>query len=60
MLIGFNAGYYQAIDASQWLAGVPAHLLADHFGLPNDLLDKFPHARAFIAPPDGSGKREIK
>jgi oxalate decarboxylase len=60
MLIGFNTGYYQAIDASQWLAGVPPSLLADHFGWPRELLESFPRARVFIAPPDGSGKREIK
>jgi oxalate decarboxylase len=60
MLIGFNSGYYQAIDASQWLAGVPAQLLADHFGKPKEVFEQFPRERVFIAPPDGSGQREIK
>jgi oxalate decarboxylase len=60
MLIGFNTGYYQAIDASQWLAGVPPYLLADHFGLPKEQFETFPRTRTFIAPSDGSGKREIK
>jgi len=60
LLIGFNTGYYQSIDVTQWLAGVPPYLLADHFGKSKDLFEKFPHERAFIAPPDGSGKREIK
>ena len=49
MLIGFNTGHYQAIDLSQWLAGNPSYLLADHFGKPQALFDKFPKERVFIA-----------
>jgi oxalate decarboxylase len=60
MLIGFNTGHYQSIDASQWLCGVPPYLLADHFGKPQEVFEAFPHARAFISPPDGLGKREIE
>jgi oxalate decarboxylase len=60
LLIGFNSGYYQAIDATQWLAGVPPYLLADHFSKPKELFEQFPRQRAFISPPDGSGQREIK
>lgn len=60
VLIGFNTGNYQAIDLSQWLAGIPSYLLADHFGMPKALFEKFPRERVFIAPPDGQGKRVVK
>ena len=60
MLIGFNTGHYQAIDTTMWLAGIPPYLLADHFGKPKEFFEQFPKTRAFICPPDGSGKREIK
>ena len=59
MLIGLNTGNYQAIDLSQWVAGTPAYVLADHFGKPVEVCEKFPKGRAFIAPPDGQGQREI-
>ena len=60
MLIGFNTGNYQAIDLSQWIASNPSYLLANNFGKPQALFDKFPKERVFIAPPDGHGQREIK
>jgi oxalate decarboxylase len=60
ILIGLNTGNYQAIDLSQWMAGTPSYVLADHFGKPLDVFERFPKERAFIAPPDGMGKREIK
>jgi oxalate decarboxylase len=60
LLIGLNTGEYQAIDLSQWIAATPPYLLADHFGKPEDVFAKFPKGRAFISPPDGQGKREIK
>jgi oxalate decarboxylase len=60
ILIGLNTGNYQAIDLSQWMAGTPSYVLADHFGKPQDVFERFPKARAFIAPPDGMGQREIK
>jgi oxalate decarboxylase len=60
LLIGLNTGEYQAIDLSQWVAGVPPYLLADHFGKPPAVFEAFPKKRGFIAPPDGQGKREIK
>ena len=59
ILIGLNTGDYQAIDLSQWVASNPGYLLADHFGIPETVLAKFPKERAFIAPPDGQGQREI-
>ena len=42
------------------MAGTPSYVLADHFGKPLDVFERFPKERAFIAPPDGMGKREIK
>jgi len=42
------------------IAGTPSYVLADHFGKPQDVFERFPKARAFIAPPDGMGQREIK
>lgn len=60
VLIGLNTGNYQAIDVSQWLAGTPSYVLADHFGKPQELFEKLPKERVFIAPPDGQGQREIK
>ena len=60
ILIGLNTGNYQAIDLSQWMAGTPSYVLADHFGKSQDVFEQFPKARAFIAPPDGMGQREIK
>jgi oxalate decarboxylase len=60
LLIGLNAGQYQAIDLTQWVAGTPAYLLADHFGKPQAAFQQFPTERAFIAPPDGSGNRDIR
>jgi oxalate decarboxylase len=59
MLLGFNTGHYQAIDLSQWIAGTPPYVLADHFGKSEALFEKFPKERVFIAPPDGRGQREI-
>ncbi len=60
MLIGLNTGTYQAIDLSQWIASVPASVLADHFGKPQVVFETFPKERAFISPPDGQGQRNIK
>ena len=60
ILIGLNTGNYQAIDLSQWMAGTPSYVLADHFGKPQAVFERFPKARVFIAPPDGMGQREIK
>jgi oxalate decarboxylase len=53
VLIGFNAGNYQTIDLSQWIAGNPADVLATNFGQPSDLFEKFPHRDVLLA--GGSG-----
>lgn len=54
MLIAFNTGAYAAIDLSQWIAGNPAYLLADHFGKPPEFFQDFPQQDVFIAP-DSAG-----
>lgn len=59
MLLGFNTGNYQAIDLSQWLAGTPSYLLANHFGLPKEVFEKFPKDRVFVGPPGGRVEHEI-
>lgn len=51
MLIAFNTGHYEAIDLSTWIASNPAYFLADHFGKPKEVFEKFPKKRVFIAPP---------
>jgi len=45
ILIGLNTGNYQAIDLSQWMAGTPSYVLADHFGKPLDVFERFPKER---------------
>jgi oxalate decarboxylase len=56
ILIGFNAGVYESIDLSQWIAGNPADVLATNFGQPPELFGKFPHHDVFIAGSSGPGK----
>jgi oxalate decarboxylase len=56
ILIGFNAGVYESIDLSQWIAGNPADVLATNFGQPPELFGKFPHHDVFIAGGSGPGK----
>ena len=53
VLIGFNAGVYQDIDLSDWIAGNPADVLATNFGKPAPLFDRFPRKDVFIADADG-------
>src|SRR5579862_620205 len=53
ILIGLNAGIYESIDLSQWIAGNPADVLATNFGQPEALFEKFPHRDVFIADKDG-------
>jgi oxalate decarboxylase len=56
ILIGFNAGIYETIDLSQWIAGNPVDVLATNFGQPAELFEKFPHRDVFIAGTSGPGK----
>jgi oxalate decarboxylase len=54
ILIGFNAGIYETIDLTQWIAANPKDVLATNFGQPADLFEKFPHRDVFVA--DGSSR----
>jgi oxalate decarboxylase len=56
ILIGFNAGIYESIDLSQWIAGNPADVLATNFGQPPELFGKFPPRDVFVADRSGPGK----
>ncbi len=52
ILIGFNAGIYETIDLSQWIAANPKDVLATNFNQPADLFGKFPDRDVFIAARD--------
>lgn len=58
MLLGFNAGVYQAIDLSAWLATNPDDVLRVNFGWPQDVVAKLPRKRVFIASKDGPSGHE--
>jgi oxalate decarboxylase len=53
VLIGFNAGIYETIDLSQWIAANSKDVLATNFGQPAELFGKFPDRDVFIAAKDG-------
>jgi oxalate decarboxylase len=53
VLIGFNAGIYEEIDLSEWMAGNPVDVLATNFGKPASLFEKFPRKDVFIADKEG-------
>ena len=55
ILIGLNAGTYESIDLSQWIAGNPADVLATNFGQPQEVFRKFPNHDVFLAGKDGPG-----
>jgi oxalate decarboxylase len=55
-LIGFNAGTYESIDLSQWIAGNPPDVLATNFGQLPDLFGRFPNHNVFLAGKDGPGR----
>ncbi|MCG2614285.1 cupin domain-containing protein [Terrimonas sp. NA20] len=48
ILIGFNSGLYQSIDLSEWLATNPPDVLTGNFGIPEELVKKFPKKNVFI------------
>ena len=54
ILIGLNAGIYETIDLSQWIAANPRDVLATNFGQPADAFAKFPDRDVFIADKDGA------
>lgn len=54
ILIGFNAGVYETIDLSQWIAANPKDVLATNFSQPAEVFGNFPDRDVFIAGRDGS------
>jgi oxalate decarboxylase len=56
VLIGFNAGLYEDIDLSEWIAANPPDVLASNFGKPAALFEKFPRKDVFITGNDGPGE----
>jgi oxalate decarboxylase len=54
ILTGFNAGSYETIDLSQWIAANPKDVLATNFGQPAEAFGKFPDRDVFIAGRDGT------
>jgi len=54
ILIGFNAGVYETIDLSQWIAANPKDVLATNFSQPAEVFGKFPDRDVFIAGNDGA------
>jgi oxalate decarboxylase len=48
ILIVFNAGQYQTVDLSQWIAGQPADVLAVNFGCPSATFEAFPKRDVFM------------
>jgi oxalate decarboxylase/phosphoglucose isomerase-like protein (cupin superfamily) len=46
VLIGFNAGVYETIDLSQWIAGNPLDVLATNFSSPQHF-SRNSHIRMF-------------
>jgi oxalate decarboxylase len=56
VLIGFNAGVYEDIDLTEWIAANPADVLATNFGQPISLFKKFPRKDVFISGSEPPGK----
>lgn len=50
VLIGFNQPHYESNDLSNWLATNPADVLITNFGLPAEVVAKFPHQGHFFVP----------
>jgi len=49
LVILFNNPHYEEISLSQWLASNPAALLAQNFGVTEEVIDKLPKAALGIA-----------
>jgi oxalate decarboxylase len=56
VLIGFNAGVYEEIDLSEWMAANPIDVLATNFGKPASLFEQFPRKDVFITDKGGPAK----
>jgi len=48
ILVALNTGKYAAIDLSQWLAGNPDYVLAEHFSQPASVIQQLPRKQLFI------------
>jgi oxalate decarboxylase len=55
VLLVFNSPVYHEINISTWLAANPAYLLADNFGITNEMIGKLPRKTVGFAAP---GKTE--
>ena len=51
ILIGFNAGVYEDIDLTEWMAGNPMDVLVTNFSQPASVFEKFPKKDVFITEP---------
>ena len=51
VLAVFNNGNYQEISLSGWIASNPKGLLQTNFGVPKDIVDKFPRTPGVIVAP---------
>jgi oxalate decarboxylase len=49
VLVVLNSGVYGDISISDWLARNPARLVAEHFNLPLDVVERFPKRKVIIA-----------
>jgi oxalate decarboxylase len=57
-LLGFNAGAYEQISLSGWLAANPRQLVASNFNVPLATVDRFPDTTEILAdgaPPANAG-----
>lgn len=48
LLVALNTGKYEAINLSQWLAGNPDYVLAEHFSQPASVIQQLPRRKLFI------------
>ena len=49
IVITFDSGHYQEISLSEWLATSPTQLLANNFGVEEEVFAKFPKQQVYIA-----------
>ena len=48
-MITFDSGHYQEISLSEWLATSPTQLLANNFGVEEQVFANFPKQQVYIA-----------
>jgi oxalate decarboxylase len=54
ILVGFNAGVYEHIDLSAWIAGNPMDVVSTNFGQPPSVFNPFPPKDVFFADKKGT------